>query len=219
MSINPDTPNDVMITVTHTTVTLTAGQLDDPAWNQAQSVLIDRYWSGEVAPDGRHAKARILWSDEALCVRYSCNQAEPLVINSTPQSEKKTIGLWDRDVCEIFIAPTEDAPENYFEFEAAPTGEWLDLGIHFAAGKRETDWEFDSGMTVATRRETDRVVIAMRIPWGPSIPKPQHGDRWRANLFRCVGRGDTRGYLAWQPTRTPEPNFHVPSAFGWLRFD
>jgi len=25
--------------------------------------------------------------------------------------------------------------------------------------------------------------------------------------------------LAWLPTKTPEPNFHVPEAFGTLRFD
>ena len=43
-------------------------------------------------------------------------------------------------------------------------------------------------------------------------------EQWRANLFRCVGSGDTRGYLAWQPTRTPEPAFHLPAAFGWLKF-
>ena len=203
----------------HSAIDLSASELDHQLWRDAQPVSIARYWSGEDAPAGRHAEARMLWSEQALCVRYVCNQSEELIVNSTPRTDQKTIGLWDRDVCEIFIALNEDAPENYFEFEAAPTGEWLDLAIRVLPDKRETDWDFHSGMTVATRRDTDRVVIAMRIPWGPSIPKPRHGDRWRANLFRCVGRGDTRGYLAWQPTRTPEPNFHVPQAFGWLRFD
>jgi hypothetical protein len=40
---------------------------------------------------------------------------------------------------------------------------------------------------------------------------------WRINLFRCVGVGDDR-YLAWQPTYTAEPSFHVPEVFGWLDF-
>jgi hypothetical protein len=42
------------------------------------------------------------------------------VVSDKPQTEKKTMGLWDRDVCEIFIAPDEHAIERYFEFEAAP---------------------------------------------------------------------------------------------------
>jgi hypothetical protein len=58
----------------------------------------------------------------------------------------------------------------------------------------------------------------MRIPWDHWIHKPQPGERWRANLFRCVGKDPSRGYLAWRPTHAPEPAFHVPAAFGWLQF-
>lgn len=128
------------------------------------------------------------------------------------------MGLWDRDVCEIFLAPDANVIERYVEFEAAPTGEWLDVAVHWAAEKRESDWEFNSGMTTAAHVANDRVTIAMRIPWNHWIHEPQTGEHWRANLFRCVGSGDTRGYLAWQPTRTPKPNFHVPQVFGLLVF-
>jgi len=41
---------------------------------------------------------------------------------------------------------------------------------------------------------------------------------WRANFYRVEGRAEPRTYLAWQPTHTPEPNFHVPGAFGRMRF-
>jgi hypothetical protein len=41
---------------------------------------------------------------------------------------------------------------------------------------------------------------------------------WRANFYRCEGTKEPRTYLAWRPTDSPEPNFHVPSAFGTLRF-
>jgi alpha-galactosidase len=41
---------------------------------------------------------------------------------------------------------------------------------------------------------------------------------WRVNFFRVEGKEDPRGYYAWQPTGTPQPNFHVPSAFGQMRF-
>ncbi|HEV7395333.1 MAG TPA: carbohydrate-binding family 9-like protein [Pyrinomonadaceae bacterium] len=211
-------PIEGLILANHSKVDLTAAQLDHPEWKSAQTIKINRYWSGETAPPSRTAEARLLWTDEAILVRYVCNQTEPLVVNEKPVLDKKTIGLWDRDVCEIFLAPDLNVPERYFEFEAAPTGEWIDLAIHTMPDKRETDWEFHSGMTAAARLEKERVTIGMRIPWDHWIHKPQRGEKWRANLFRCVGSGSTRGYLAWRPTLAPEPAFHVPSAFGWLKF-
>lgn len=200
---------------------LSVDELDAPEWLLADPVSIERYWSGESAPPSSHAEVRLLWSDLALLLRYVCNQSNAPIVNPTPQILKKTIGLWDRDVCEIFLAPDADSPERYFEFEAAPTGEWVDLAINWKPQGRETDWEFNSGMTVAARNEKDLLAVAIRIPWSTAtqaIPKPRKGDLWRVNLFRCVGTGNSR-YLAWQPTLTEEPNFHVPEAFGWLRFD
>lgn len=202
----------------YTKVDLTADQIEHQEWSKAKPVQITRYWSGVEAPKGRHAEARLLWSDEALNVRFVCRQEEPLVVNPTPQTTKKTLGLWDRDVCEIFIAPDLSQPERYFEFEVAPTGEWIDLAIHWKPEGRETDWEFRSDMTAAARIDKDQIMMAMRIPWDDWIHKPQRGERWRVNLFRCIGGGKDRGYLAWQPTRTPEPNFHVPQVFGGLVF-
>ncbi len=210
--------NEKQIEARHSAADLNVADLQHAEWNKAQAVRIDRYWSGAEAPAGRVAEARILWSSKALHIRFVCNQAEPLIVSATPQIEKKTIGLWDRDVCEIFIAPDEHAIERYLEFEAAPTGEWLDVAIHWTPEKRESDWEFHSHMTTAAKIEKDRVTIAMRIPWNHWIHEPQRGERWRVNLFRCVGSDPGRGYLAWQPTRTPKPSFHVPQAFGRLVF-
>jgi alpha-galactosidase len=197
---------------------LSATGLEEAAWQQAQPVSINRYWSGELAPATRHAEARILWSKQALHVRFVARQAEPLVVSTKPVTTEKAMGLWDRDVCEIFLAPDPNSIERYFEFEAAPTGEWLDVAIHWSPQKREADWKFQSHMTSAAKVEKDRVTIAMRIPWNHWIHEPQRNERWRANLFRCVGKDPGRGYLAWQPTRTPEANFHVPQVFGWLVF-
>ncbi|MDQ3667308.1 MAG: carbohydrate-binding family 9-like protein [Acidobacteriota bacterium] len=203
----------------YTAIDLSAAELDHANWERSNPIQITRYWSGVAAPPGRQAEARVLWSKESLCVRFVCQQNEPLVVNSHPQSKDKALGLWDRDVCEIFLAPVPAEANRYFEFEAAPTGEWIDLAVHVKPGQRETEWEFHSGMSAKARIGIDQVIIAMRIPWGDRIHKPRRGERWRVNLFRCVGSSQDRGYLAWQPTHTEQPNFHVPEAFGWLIFD
>ena len=216
MDVHTDTSN---LIVAHRAFTdVAAADLDHAEWGRASAVRITRYWSGEEAPAGRQMEARVVWSADALCVRFDCRQAEPLVTSSAPQREQKTLGLWERDVCEIFIAPDADKPERYFEFEAAPTGEWLDLAIHQMPQERETDWQYRSGMTAAARILEDRITIALRVPWEAFPRAPQTGERWRANLFRCIGSGPERGYLAWQPTCTERPNFHVPQSFGWLSF-
>jgi alpha-galactosidase len=194
-------------------------ELDHADWNRAQGAPLTQYWSGEPAPPNRHAEARVLWSDTSICVRFVCRQKEPLIVSSTPQTERKTMGLWDRDVCEAFFAPNPEQPERYFEFEAAPTGEWLDLAVVMESVQRETEWSFESGMTTAARVDKEQLTVAMRIPWTERIPQPLGGDQWRINLFRCVGSGINRGYLAWQPTHTERPNFHIPAAFGWLVFE
>lgn len=201
-----------------TPVEVAADDLNSPAWSKAEAIKIEHYWSGQPAPVGRHAEARVLWSTKALHVRFVGHQAEPLVVGDHPQRTTKTMSLWDRDVCEIFIAPDPYVVEKYLEFEVAPSGEWLDVAIDWTSGQRQSDWQFTSHLTTGAHIEKDRVTMAMRIPWNHWIHEPQKGERWRVNLFRCVGKDPTRGYLAWQPTRTPEPFFHVPQVFGWLVF-
>ena len=186
-------------------------------WERATPINITRKWSGENAPTTRHAEARIIWTTASLLVRFVCRQHEPLTVNAKPQVHQKTLGLWHRDVCEIFVAPDPQAPGRYFEFEASPLGEWVDLAINFTADGRKTDFEFQSGMTAAALVSEDQITVVMQIPWSDFLPAPAKGNVWRVNLFRCIGTGDDR-YLAWQPTYAPEPNFHVPEVFGQLLF-
>jgi hypothetical protein len=206
-----------VIEASYSEADLTPAEFDHSTWLSTNAVQITQLWSGETAPASRHAEVSIIWSNAALCVRFICNQQESLTVSPSPRFDEKTVGLWNRDVCEIFIAPDTAQPRRYMEFEAAPTGEWVDLAVDTNVEPHLKDFAFRSGMTVAARIEEGRLTIGIRIPWSKSLPKPQPGEEWHANLFRCVGVGNER-YLAWQPTYTKEPNFHVPEAFGRLRF-
>ena len=188
-------------------------------WEHAKELPVDKNWDGSSAMKGRQFRVRMLWSDAALYVRFEADQAEPLVVSENPVLDSKTMRLWERDVCEIFIAPDRKEARKYFEFEVAPSGEWIDLAIDLTSGKRLTDWKYSSGMEAAATVEKGRVIMAIKIPWAAFGKKPTAGDVWFANLFRCVGTDPTRGYLAWQPTLTKEPSFHVPEKFGEMRFE
>ncbi len=195
-----------------------AVEFESEYWQTVRPIVADRYWSGVIAPNGRHFETRLLWSENFLYVRFDAVQNEPLEINENPDTSEKTDKLWQRDVCEIFIAPDRNEQRTYFEFEVSPTREWLDLAIDSTLGERVTDWEYASGMETAARIEENRVVMAMKIPWKAFGKKPNAGDVWMGNIFRCVGKEPDRGYLAWRPTMTDVPNFHVPERFGAFLF-
>ena len=206
------------IEIAHVKNDFSVNELSNKAWEQAKDIVVDKYWSGKNAPVGRRFKAKILWSDSALYVRFEANQDEPLIVSKTPNLKSKTKGLWDRDVCEIFLAPNKAEFRRYFEFEIAPNGEWIDLGIYQKSDERITDWDYNSGMQSAARIEKDKIVMAIKVEWKAFGKTPRANEVWRGNLFRCVGSGAARGYLAWQPTRTAQPNFHVPEVFGEFEF-
>jgi len=103
----------------------------------------------------------------------------------------------------------------YKEFEVAPNGMWIDLDIS-PSGRAD----LKSGLTRSVHVDelTRSWVAEMAIPMKTITTKFDPGVVWRANFYRVEGRAEPRQYLAWQPTYTPQPNFHVPQAFGTLRF-
>lgn len=206
------------INIAHISKDFSIDELHELKWRGAPESMISACWSGKASDLKRQLKVKLLRSDVSLYIRFDASQGEPLIINERPDVTKKVVGLWERDVCEIFIAPDKNEPRKYFEFEVAPTGEWLDLAIDMTSGERVTNWEYNSEMEAAARIEDGRVVMAMKIPWEAFGRKPKAGDVWLGNIFRCVGKEPDRGYLAWQPTMTERPNFHVPEAFGEFHF-
>lgn len=204
--------------IRYTSSDFAIADLQNGSWEKADAIVVKKYWSGKVASVGRQFTTRLLWSEKALYVRFETNRADPLVVSERPDLSRKTLGLWDRDVCEIFIAPNKNKARKYFEFEVAPTGEWVDVALDVTSGERKSDWDYKSGMESAVQLEKDRIVMTMKIEWKAFGKTPKTGDVWLGNIFRCVGKDPDRGYLAWSPTMTKDPNFHVPEKFGKFIF-
>ncbi len=92
---------------------------------------------------------------------------------------------------------------------------WVDLDI-FPGGRAD----LKSGLqrSVVLDKESRIWTAVLSIPMKSLTAKFDPTAIWRANFYRVEGRKEPRAYLAWQPTQTPQPNFHVPKAFGKLRF-
>ncbi len=184
------------------------------SWEVSAPLRFSADWQGENADSERETEVRLLWTPESLFIRF---RAKFRVITVFPDAEPngRRDQLWDRDVAEVFLQPDPSQLRRYKEFEVSPNGFWIDLDI--APGEKH---DLKSGL----RR---RVILNEAAKtWGAELALPMKClvDRfdpaatWRVNFYRVEGTAEPRFYSAWQPTRTPAPNFHVPEAFGELVF-
>jgi len=147
-------------------------------------------------------------------LRFECRYRELFVFeDSDPHGRRNH--LWDRDVAEAFLQPDPSSENFYREFEVSPNGMWVDLDI-FPGGLADLKSGLQRSVVLDEKSRTWTAELA--IPMKSLTTKFDPSAIWRANFYRVEGRSEPRAYLAWQPTHTPQPNFHVPEAFGKLRF-
>jgi len=195
------------------TVLLNAAQ---PArgWEIATPITFCSDWQGKNPDPGRETRVRVLWSIETLYLRFECKyRLLHMFEESEPNGRRDQ--LWDRDVAEAFLQPDPSQPRIYKEFEVSPNGLWIDLNIS-PSGKADLKSGLQCSATLDEPAQTWAAELA--IPMKALTPAFDPSSVWRVNFFRVEGQQEPRGYYAWQPTYTPQPNFHVPSAFGRLRF-
>jgi alpha-galactosidase len=185
----------------------------EAAWEAAPPLRFSADWRGLNADPGRETEVRVLWTPENLFLRFWARYCSITVF---PDADARgwRDRLWERDVCEVFLQ-TDPAQAGYKEFEVAPNGFWIDLDI--APGEKR---DLRSGLR--RRARIDEATKCWRavldLPMQSLTARFDAGATWRVNFFRVEGPKEPRFYSAWQPTRTPQPNFHVPEAFGRLVF-
>jgi alpha-galactosidase len=128
-------------------------------------------------------------------------------------------------VAEAFLQPDPSRPLHYKEFEVSPNGMWIDLDIGPRADLSGSDMptghrDLKSGLKHSVWLNSEQRVwtAELAIPMKALTNEFDPNTVWRANFFRVEGQNEPRFYSAWRPTHTPQPNFHVPGAFGQLRF-
>jgi hypothetical protein len=185
-----------------------------PEWQSAKPVTFCADWQGKNADPGRETRVRVLWTLQTLYLRFECRYREIFVFEDSDPNGRHN-QLWDRDVAEVFLQPDPSRPRYYKEFEVAPNGFWIDLDV--SPGPLQ---DLKSGMRSSVWLDKERKTwdAELAIPMKALTAKFDPEAVWRANFYRVEGPKEPRFYSAWQATNTPEPAFHVPSAFGYLRF-
>jgi len=184
------------------------------AWILAPPVRFACDWQGENADLTRETEVRVLWNNDFLYLRFLCRYRTLMVFADSDANGRRD-QLWDRDVAEVFLQTDASQLRRYWEFEVSPNGMWIDLEISMD-GKRDPESGMKSQVTV---NEGGKIWTAeLALPMGVLTADFHPSQEWRVNFFRVEGATEPRFYSSWRPTYTPQPNFHVPEAFGILRF-
>lgn len=186
----------------------------------AEKIVFATSYYPEIKFSEARTEVASLWSETFLYFAFTAHFTELFTYKDEDVSQKR-VGLWDRDVVEVFLNPFPERINVYWEFEVAPNNQWVDLAINLDKSPfYDAGWA--SGFEHAARIDNSKKIwyCEMRIPINAlGIARINAGAQWRINYYRCDGPGnDTRRrFLAWSPTY--EPSFHVPQRFGLICFE
>ncbi len=171
--------------------------------------------------DARLATSVVAFHDDR-CINFLFRGDDDHVVATHLQHDAP---LYEEDVVEVFLAPR--MLTEYYEIEVNPLATTFDARIESPDGARATmradrGWEC-AGLFAATRRTRQPAATwfetIIRIPFESLGCAPSGAQPWRANFFRIDRHPGGDEFLAWQPTLRVPADFHLPSAFGVLRFE
>ena len=202
-------------------------------WSSANAIRFATDWQGKNSDVALETEVRVLWSPETLYLRFVCRYRELFIFGDSHANGCRN-QLWERDVVEVFLQPPDSLAKSasvlgrqsgrnspgryrafYKEFEIAPNGMWLDLDI---SPEGPANFKSKLDRSVYLDESQKFWVAELAIPMRSLTSGFDSTIPWRVNFYRVEGKSEPRHYLAWQPTHTPEPDFHMPEAFGTLHF-
>lgn len=191
-------------------------------WGKCEATAIDRYWDGRSAlrEKGHHwmnlTYVRSLWNEQVVFFYFE-SWFDSLNVNPEWSRETAIEGLWNKDVVEVFLKP--GAAPSYFEIEVSPLGQWANMRIVEPRVEVDLEWNSDLELETLLSKHESIWRVFLGLPYKSIWEEPPEvGTSWRVNLYRIAGKEPHREYLAWRPTFTGQPDFHVPSSFGHLIF-
>jgi hypothetical protein len=198
-----------------------------PPWDQVKALLIDDVMGDrpEFTPS---TSAKLGWDDSAIYVMF---RVEDRFVRAVARQHQDCVCA---DSCvEFFFCPGEDISKGYFNLEINCGGTML---FHFQKEARKgaqplpppslDGIQINRTLPAIVEPEITEPVdwtIECRLPFEIlqphfSFTPPRPGDTWRANLYKCGDATSNPHWLTWSPIDLPQPDFHVPEAFGSITF-
>jgi len=189
------------------------GVLDDAVWQDATPARVEYSSSDYAVRSDLATSVRVLWTDTHLYFGWECPFTEVTVFDPVNTKDER-IGLWEKDVVEMFIGPELSKVTRYGEYEVSPSNEWVDLICDLPDKNFAWNGGLESAVKVDEQRKVFTVEIRLRVD-KLTDKKPIPGERWWLNLYR-IDRAN-KAFLAFSPTMNG--SFHTPEKFGVLEFE
>lgn len=175
-----------------------------------------------VLADGRGVprwptRVEVAWDEAHLSVAFDCTDDDAWTTFT-----ERDAPLWQQEVVELFLAPGDAVPTEYFEFEISPAGVLFDARVINPHGDR-------IGMTVDTAWDCPGIDWRVAATGGRANWRAELAISWRglelaaapaalrANFYRIERpRGGEPEFSCWSPTLTSPADFHRPGRFGVL---
>lgn len=158
------------------------------------------------------------WDDERVHFRFECEDED-----AWGTHRERDAPLWEEEVVEVFLAPGEADPTDYFEFEVSPGGVLFDARIANPTSRRadlraDIAWNCPGiAWRVGRGRARQDWWAELSLPWRSLVAEGPLPAAWRLNLYRIERpRGGEPEFSCWSPTFTDPPDFHQPAHFGLL---
>ncbi len=165
-------------------------------WKRAASRTMDKDCTHTTEYKNLKTEIRAFWTDTNLYLLFECPYTV-LNLFLPPNNSQPHVGLWDRDVVEMFLGYDWQHIRHYREFEIAPTGDWIDLAIDL--DKHSYDHSWRSGWhSMARIDEAHKSLV--RCGSNPAF-------------FREPRTGTRGNQMAWQPVSDRWPRTRSAAAF------
>lgn len=134
-------------------------------------------------------------------------------INRSFQLDNSSIGLWDYDVVEVFIANSDESNHNlnhYFEFNVSPLNQYFELEIF--KPREKTNSHFKSNFIHKTALFENTWNTKINIPLN-IFGKSNNLFNLYGNFCACLGSAENRTYWSSYLPVQSKPDFHLPQYF------
>jgi len=187
-----------------------------PDWSATPIMLIDNLLWTDPLPIT--AQAQLCWDEEAIYLRMEAFEKDIRKEESDPLAQ-----ICNDSCLEFFIQPTDAS--LYLNFEINPLGNYLigqgDCNVDNRL--RVIVPDFETRMEPKVAFTENGWVLHYKVPFDfirqfyPQF-EAKVGVKVRGNCYKCGDETVKTHYLAWSPTVSEEPAFHLPEYFGELIF-
>lgn len=202
--------------------------------NQKSYTLIDdSFFKHSVGGESikEETLVRLKYDSHFLELKFECRDNPRLDQNSYTEDNTS---MYNQEVFEIFISQGESIPEKYLEIELNPNNALFVSRIFNDKKQFKNDFidTQSSGIIHEVKQDVENNVWTgyIRIPLN-LIGSSEVSERiFRVNFYRIISKEDHNSpdwkvdennatFACWSSTMSKNPQFHIPSRFGFLVLD